>query len=387
MKSTVPEQLSLIQDMVGKAGTVVQETGGDAVIFLGQPTDPIPRALIQDRDLGAWARLIWCYFRQLSDSPAATGAAGDYDSIRKTLGIGSRGTVSDALQALRLTRWVTCLSVLDRSGRSVYTPNVYVLHNSPISFSLALELDPAYAEYIDRALNSPGVGIRELARRMLDGAMADDPSDPGLELRRRAGSAAAGNSALWYQYQRAPEPEQTELEAAAECREESRQRQEEAKAELDLHEDILKIRNPGVARIVEMKLRDLPADLRQPYLDEMAVKVLEGESGKGRQVNNPIAYLGWLVNEHKAGNVAIDGRGTRLKEMLAEMDDRERRDRVKARQAEQADLLEELKSEFSWISQNLERKAWEGKELLEFTERKEQLEKEIKDLIEWIKAA
>jgi len=390
MKHAGPGQIDLLQDMVNNAQAIAKQTGGDAVVFLGEPTDPIPQALILDRDLGAWARLIWCYFRQLSNSPAAPKAAGDYDSIRKMLGIGSRGTVADALQQLRITRWVTCLSLPDSSGRNVYTPNVYMLHNAPLSFSQALRLDPAYPEYIDRALSAQSVSVRELGRRMLDGAMADDPGDPAQGLRRRAGFAARGSASLWYQYQRAPEakPKQLEIEAAVKSRKDRRQKPQDAEIQLDLHEDILQIDNAGLAHMIRMKVaKDLPVEMRQLYLDEIAVKVLEGACGKGKEIGNPVAYLNWMLNSYKDGNDPIDGRGFRLKQLIAEKQEREREEQVKARQSsERGQRLNEMRREHDRIENDLAR-GFLVEDEHKLIQRKEELRKKIIETKEWINAA
>lgn len=292
--------------MIEAAHSFAQEHDSDAVLFMGQPTDPVPRALILDRDLPPVARLLWCYFRSQSDSPGAAGIASEYDTIREELGIGSRSTVADAIHALRVTRWIT---LLPRSGQ--FSRKIYLLHNMPLTFSQAIDLDPAYTDRIAEALRSPAKRVRNLAQRMLDGAIVSSgPGDtPDNELYRLAGFSrqAKESPTLWQHiYERTPQgPETDEEESDPPSMETS---------ELDFHESILGL-SPLQRNLMEMKTLELPLEFRQGYLDELAAIVLEREDGSD-PIRNPVGYLMKLVNLHKSGDVALTGKGERLGEML-----------------------------------------------------------------------
>ena len=139
------------------------ENDSDAVLFLGHPSDPIPRALILDRDLPPWARLLWCYFRSRSHSPDLAGTAPNYDTIQDELGVKGRGTVAAAVHALRVTRWMTLMPQTAQNRR-----HIYLLHNAPLTFHQAVELDPEYPNRIAEASRSPSRPIRVLAPGYID---------------------------------------------------------------------------------------------------------------------------------------------------------------------------------------------------------------------------
>ncbi|MYB33524.1 MAG: hypothetical protein F4X92_00030 [Gammaproteobacteria bacterium] len=300
---------SSLERVLTGAREFARDRNSDAVLFLGQPTDPIPRALVQDSDLPPWARLLWCYFRQLSDTPARAGTMSGYETICRSMGIGSRGTVAAALHALRVTRWITLLppQSTDRGGRP---PNVYLLHNMPLTYEQAMDLDPEYASHIAEAVASPNKAIRSLAQRMLDGAMMSvTRSENDID---RITAWVLPSSAVersWNGYQRSPvnagedgghEPDHSRVPG------EDR--------ELDMHPEILGL-SPASVKLMEIKIRQVEPEYRQAYLDELAVRCIEGRES-GKVIENPVGYLSWQVNEHRRGEITLTGKGERLQELL-----------------------------------------------------------------------
>lgn len=314
--------------LIEGAYSFARENNSDAVLFMGQPTDPIPRVLILDRDLPPVARLLWCYFRQRSDSPGAAGIASDYDTIREEMGIGSRSTVADAIHALRVTRWITLLPQPALAGQ--YSPKIYLLHNAPLTFSQAIDLDPAYTDRIAEALRSPSKRVRELAQRMLDGAIVSSaPGDSsGNELYRLAGFAQSGAEAipgLWqHVYGRMPQRAETGTEespgaVSVEISEGS---------DLDFHEEIFGLSSLQ-KKLMKMKIVEVDEEYRQAYLDELAAIVVEREGGSD-PIRNPPAYLMKLIELHRTGNIALSGKGERLEELLRQKrQETERRQQAK----------------------------------------------------------
>ena len=310
---------STLEHVLSGAREFALDNNSDAVVFLGQPADPIPRALIQDRDLPPWARLLWCYFRQLSDSPAMTGRMSDYDTIRERLGIGSRGTVAAALHALRVTRWVTLLPP-QPAEETINSPNVYLLHNMPLTFMQAMELNPEYANHIADAVKSPNQSIRKLARRMLDGAMMSGGSGESENDISRIASFAlpAGDvDRSWGTYQRSPmNPSEKETG------EEDYSEVFGDEVKLNLHADILEL-SSGRMKLMEIKINEVEPQYRQAYLDELAVRYIEGVLA-GKPLNDPVAYLMWQVNQHKRGEITLTGKGERLGTLLKRKEDEQK---------------------------------------------------------------
>ncbi len=325
---------SSLERVLTDAREFARDRNSDAVLFLGQPTDPIPRALIQDSDLPPWARVLWCYFRQLSDTPARAGTMSDYETIRKSLGIGSRGTVAAALHALRVTRWITLLP--PQSTGAVKTPNVYLLHNMPLTYGQAMDLDPEYANHIAEAVASPNKSIRNLARRMLDGAMMSmAESENDIDRITTLVLPANAIERSWNSYQRSPV---NVIEEAGDEKDYSHIPGDDQG--LNLYPEILGL-SPANAKLMEIKIRQVEPEYRQPYLDELAVRFIEGK-GSSRAVKNPVGYLSWLVNEHRQGEIRLTGKGERLPVLLEERKVRQERERWSEHRKKLRDLGLEL---------------------------------------------
>ena len=303
-------------NMLSRAKSFSRENDSDAVLFLGQPSDPIPRALIQDADLPPWARLLWCNLRSYSDSPDLARAAPTYETIQKEIGIRSRGAVSAAIHSLRVTRWMTLLAAENRR-------HVYLLHNAPLTYQQAVELDSDYTDRISEALRSPSKHVRLLAQRVLDGAMATAESDsPCSDLYRLAAVPSR-------QIQPAGDPNDITWDGfnirgtAAGSDSEVPPPEESGPIELDFHAKILGL-SPDMEKLARTKLDHYPAEYRQALLDDIAVRVIE-QSGGGNPVRKPLGYIMWAVNHYiEKDDLALDGRGERLSEILQAGEDRER---------------------------------------------------------------
>lgn len=297
------------------AQTFSRDNDSDAVLFLGHPSDPIPRALIVDKDLSLAARIVWCFFRQQSDSPDAAGTAPNYDTIQRELSIGGRGTVAAAVHELRVTRWITLMPQPAHHRR-----HIYLLHNTPLSFNDAVELDPDYPNRIAEAIKSPSRSVRNLAQRVLDGAMvAAHSNDMNNELFRLAGYGAqdpvtdgsSDDSMLsFFMFQRSgsdSEPSGDPMPS-----------EDPGPVELNLHSDIFLL-SPAMENLARIKLNFVPAKYRQPMLDELAVRILERKTGDN-PVKHPLGYLSWMVNQYReTGELPLTGRGDRLPEIIGQL--------------------------------------------------------------------
>ena len=311
-----------------------RENDSDTVLFLGHPSDPIPRALLLDKDLTPWARCLWWYLRTCSDSPASAGSAPNYDTIQLELGMKGRGTVAAAIHALRVTRWITLMP-----HTAAHRRHIYLLHNAPLTYHEAVELDPDYPNRIAEALRSPSKPIRILAQRILDGAMlAAQSEDTNSDLFRLAGYAEQEetqsegedssllNGYMFHRSAAGPEPYDTPAPSEeSEC----------LGVELDFHVDILGI-SPSMEKLARTKLEGIPAEYRQPLLDDLAVRAIEGEDGSKEPLNTPLGYIMWAVNRYiKEGDLALTGKGEQLAEIIEQ---RERQKRARHEQPTREEL-------------------------------------------------
>ncbi len=321
-------------NMLDRAKSFSRENDADAVLFLGQPADPIPRALIQDADLSSWARLLWCFLRSYSDSPDSARAAPTYKTIQNDLGIKSRGTVSSAIHSLRVTRWITLMS------HSENRRHVYLLHNAPLTFQQAVELDADYTDRIKEALRSPSKHVRKLAQRVLDGAIETaDTDSPLTDLFRlaavptRQAHQSVRNTGGWNLFNMRVNDTEPDIDVPV---------PEESAEGLDLvfHQGILGL-TPSMEKLARIKLEHFPAEHRQALLDDVAVRVLE-QRGGDNPVRKPLGYIVWTVNRYlKEGDLALDGRGEQLPRILQNMEARQKSNAEKPLREEMTRLMAE----------------------------------------------
>ena len=329
---------SELNRLLESAQAYARDNDTDAILFLGSPTDPIPRALILDVDLPFPARVLWCYLRSLSDSPGAAGSAPSYDRIQQELGMKSRGTVASAVHALRITRWVTLLPQSVKNHR-----HLYLLHNAPLTYLQSADIDPGYPERIAEAIQSPSKHIRVLARRVLDGAMSTVESESHLtDINRLAGfvpdtkrSGEVSEQTFWNSILQRPPPGSTGTQP-------DKLPAEPEQAELVFHDDVIGFTS-AMHDLAVLKIRQVPARYRQAFLDDLAVKVME-RAGGDKPIHSPLNYLHWMVNQYTtSGDLPLSGKGELLPAMIKE------RDREHRRQIEQP-IREELDRQSSELA-------------------------------------
>ncbi len=324
--------------LVQQAQAIARKNGSDAVLFLGSSSAPIPRALITDVDLPPWSRMLWCYWRARSDSPNSGAIASDYDMIRKELGIGGKATVATAIQALRLTRWITQMPL--PVGEQRFRSRVYLLHALPPTYQQAVDLDPDYANWILKAIHSNSRQIRNLAHRIVDRAMeiADHPERGfGDELERLV-HQSTGRSTQWScTFQRFHPDQARKIHDAQPPKPNKR-------VELNFYDDILQF-NEFQKSVAEPKIRYLPEEYQQAYLDDLAARVIKQE-GSQRPVQSPLSYLQWMVNQYlDQGNIVLTGDGENLKQMLSKKSE----DEFKKRSASLRQTLRAQQAEIDYF--------------------------------------
>lgn len=343
--------------LIEAAKSFSTQNDSDAALFLGHSTDPIPRALIRDTDLSLAARLLWCYFRSLSNSPGSPALSPDYETIMKEVGIRRRNTISESLTALWITRWMTVITMPGTSGR-----RVYLVYDIPLEFPEVIELDPRYPDRITRAAGSNNKKLSDLARRVLDGVMQNthsattnsglsrlavhlpgEDSDRGAVVQSmwkrtllRAPPAEAGHETT-------PSPEPTDSK------------------ELEFHDGILSITDV-MKKIVTTRLGFIPAEFRQLLLDDIAVRMLE-QADSEKPVRDPVSYLSWAVNRYRTtGDLPLSGKAERLQDILAA---RQREER-KRQQGPIKQELTRLNGEFAHTQTMISRCTAQGIELDEW---------------------
>nr|WP_298411625.1 STY4528 family pathogenicity island replication protein [uncultured Halomonas sp.] len=144
---------SLARRRDDEGSTSPSESGAlDGLLFMGNPHETVPRALLLDRRLGAVDVLGWQMIRLLANADRTT-AFPTYDELEPLLRASahqraSRKTVARVIAILRLTRWMTLGLKARNTANGRMIGNVYVLHDEPLAPAEALSLDTAYLEYV-----------------------------------------------------------------------------------------------------------------------------------------------------------------------------------------------------------------------------------------------
>ncbi|WCE10140.1 STY4528 family pathogenicity island replication protein [Pseudomonas sp. JBR1] len=164
-----------------------QKTGEDlpkefaGIVFSGNPHETVPRRLLLDDRLSPLERNAWQVFRLLMNGDGVT-AFPTYDQLRPYLGNNpgrpaSRETVAKALTVLRLTRWLS----LGRRVRDAITGqvqgNIYILHDEPVAYSEAIQLDQDYLSLVANGLEHSNSSIREIAGLTFDEMLVSETQD------------------------------------------------------------------------------------------------------------------------------------------------------------------------------------------------------------------
>ena len=181
----VSERTLALEAMIGGSMDALQRTAqaptpGEALVFVGNWNDALPRLLIHDQVLEPVDKIVWAVIRTQADPQRGT-AFPSYATIGRLANVGSDATVSRAIAILRLSRWLTlCARARDGWGR--FRGSVYALHDEPLPLADTLHLDRGYMEFAYQATGHHHARVARVAASVvrsleLDLADGTDPSD------------------------------------------------------------------------------------------------------------------------------------------------------------------------------------------------------------------
>lgn len=334
---------SLFEHQVEQAENMARRQHGEALLLLGEVQDAVPRALVMDPDLPAIAVRIWCYLRLSADNSKMM--APSYSDIMQDINIGSKETVSHAYHVLRLTRWLTLITrYTSRFGYRI--GNVYGLHTSPATIRQTMELDASYLSFVQYLCGLDAqrhARIRALAERVRDGIMqAAEPCDNPVAdaLSRVIGTQVGDRSTNVYYRAAATDPFENaagSLEYLSDIPPPGTGGPEAvASADPDWHDDILHF-TKQTKRIVRVKFASVPDELRQPFLNELAVLVRERRK-TADPIRNPPAYLSKMIQEYEKGNLVLSNRAEQLEQERLEAARSAEKERKRNHEEEMRDL-------------------------------------------------
>lgn len=122
---------------------------GEALLFMGNWHDAMPRLLIQDAVLEPVDKIVWQVIKLQAQAQTATSFP-SYAQIERYANVSSDATISRALAILRATRWLTlCARARDHRGR--FRGSIYALHDEPLPLADTLYLDQDYMQFLMHA--------------------------------------------------------------------------------------------------------------------------------------------------------------------------------------------------------------------------------------------
>lgn len=147
------------------------------LIFTGNMHDSVPRALLLSKGLGPREKITWQLIRLYAPGnraavfPSYTELQYQLASAEKEKA--SRDTVSQAIRILRLERWLSLVDTVrlrdKKTGRLVACRNIYALHDEPLPFEDAEQLDPNYMSLLEKcASDKNSKAVRHVAHRQLN---------------------------------------------------------------------------------------------------------------------------------------------------------------------------------------------------------------------------
>ncbi len=144
--------------------TINHQTSNDAIVYIGQKQDAIPRAIWFDPALQAMDVRAWGVIKTQLDADHSVSLS-LHKLLHKQLGY-SKTTVSCILYGLRLSRWITyCQTLRNAAGHK--QDHVYAIHDYALSVTETLALDPNYLEFVTRQTQHMRSHIRQLAQSIL----------------------------------------------------------------------------------------------------------------------------------------------------------------------------------------------------------------------------
>ncbi len=158
---------ALIQATIERAQRDSSSTHADTMLFMGNRHQSFPTLVVQDPVLEPVDKLVWMVIMLQARETGTNTAFPSYETLAKKTNVSSTSTISRAIAILRATRWlILCARLREASGR--FRGNVYALHDEPLPLADALHLDPDYMTFLRQSLAHHHARVRLVAKGVLD---------------------------------------------------------------------------------------------------------------------------------------------------------------------------------------------------------------------------
>lgn len=172
-----------------------QSQQADALLYLGNWHDALPRVLIQDPVLEPTDKIIWQVIK-LETRERGSTAFPNYQRIGQLANIKAKATIARAIAILRASRWLTLCERVRDEKTGQWRGNVYALHDEPLTLAETMELDSDYRQFLYHGIEHKHPRVRQVAQAVLETIDTDieqgiDLEQPVSALERRAAALEA----------------------------------------------------------------------------------------------------------------------------------------------------------------------------------------------------
>lgn len=208
MTSSLPQREHILDQEIRLMKAHLMAAGGGSsaglqggLIFTGNVHDTVPRQLLLSGDIGPREKICWQLIRLYAPGNRAA-VFPSYTELQYQLAAAekeraSRDAVSQAIRILRMERWLSLVDTVrlrdKKTGRLIACRNIYALHDDPLPFEDAEQLDPSYMALLEKCVSDKNskairhVADRQLRRIQQDTSMRHQHSRAALIASRLAG--------------------------------------------------------------------------------------------------------------------------------------------------------------------------------------------------------
>ncbi|HCQ8422347.1 TPA: hypothetical protein OME38_004548 [Klebsiella oxytoca] len=208
MTSSLPQREQILDQEIRLMKARLMAAGGGSaaglqggLIFTGNIHDTVPRQLLLSGDIGPREKICWQLIRLYAPGNRAA-VFPSYTELQYQLAAAekeraSRDAVSQAIRILRMERWLSLVDTVrlrdKKTGRLIACRNIYALHDEPLPFEDAEQLDPSYMALLEKCVSDKNskairhVADRQLRRIQQDTSMRHQHSRAALIASRLAG--------------------------------------------------------------------------------------------------------------------------------------------------------------------------------------------------------
>jgi hypothetical protein len=321
-----------IQAIMALQGLESDGAVGGSLLILAPRLQSIPARVIHEATLSPVDRLAWMVIFQAATEGGGIAAFPSYRALTTNANLGSSATVSRALAALRILRWMT-VSRRKAPEEGAGGLTVHTLHGHALPVADTLLLDPGYLAYLKDARTHHHARVRALAETEWSQSQIKNTADTLMTARLSdsdASHSATSKSEALQNSKRCSSSNKQLLKQEKQKQKKYNNNQNPApkfatehiaRETVDGQGLVFPTQMPPELRRVALGyLAAVPEEARQALLDELTGRLASAQGGDA-PVHDPLRYLRGLCGRARRGefvaNLGIAVRNRRTQQTPA----------------------------------------------------------------------